>query len=654
MLKKTFIVFALFSLFMNSAAAQKVSDTTTLMTVNGQKVTVEEFNYIYSKNNQKNKYAYTQKDLDEYMKLFINFKLKVLEAERLGLDTNPAFITELKGYEKQLAKPYLTEDSVIDALTKQAYERMQTEVRAAHILILVDENASPEDTLKAYKKISSIRKSIVEGKDFGKTAFEKSEDPSAKINNGDLGYFRALNMVYPFEEAAYTTPVGTVSEPFRTSFGYHILKVTDKRPSQGTVTAAHIMINAKSGISSEDSLAAKRKVDEIYTKLIADPSQWNTLCTQFSDHGASKNNNGELKPFETGNPNLPAEFKETAFKLEKEGDISAPFKSPYGWHIVKLISKTPLDPFDKMEYEIRNRVMRDSRSALSEKVLIKKLKKENDVVEYAKNFTTFLSFANDDLISGTWKYTPTKKSGYTLFTINGEKYSIEDALTYIQSSQKPSKANKAEEVMKKYYETFLNKSILQYEEDHLTEKYSDYRLLVKEYRDGILLFQLMDDLVWSKAVKDTSGLKKYYEANKTSYMWVDRIDATIYDLGEIDKLKKLKKDIAKGRTKNELLEKYNKTSTLTLQITSNIFNKEDNAMIDNIAWKVGSYEVPNGDRIAYIVVDEVLPPQPKAFNEARGLIISDYQSQLEKEWLAELKARYPVKVNDNVLKQLIK
>lgn len=654
MSKRIFIQFSIVFAVLSSVFANGDIDTTTLMTVNGQKVSVEEFNYIYSKNNQRNEKAYTQEDLNEYIKLFINFKLKVLEAERLGLDTNMEFIQELNGYKKQLAKPYLTEDSVIDALTKQAYQRMQQEVRAAHILIMVRENASPEDTLKAYKKISTIKSRIEKGESFEKLAYELSEDPSAKINNGDLGYFKALNMVYPFEEAAYTTPVGTVSDPFRTSFGYHILKVTDKRPSQGTVTAAHIMINAKSGIPEEDSLAAKRKIDEIYSKLQSDPSQWSELCAQFSEHTSTKNNGGELKPFETGNPNIPPTFKEEIFKLEKEGEFTKPFKSAYGWHIAKLLKKEPLASFDEMEYALRNRVMRDSRSSISEEILIKKLKKENNVVEHKKGLDVLLSFANDKLKTGDWDYKPNNKLNTKLFTIANETYDVGQALLFIKRAQRPTKEASPKKIMEKLYNDFLNKTILKYEEEHLEEKYNDYRLLVKEYRDGILLFQLMDEKVWSKAVKDTSGLKKFYEANKKNYMWDKRISATVYDLENPKKLKKLKKDIKKGKSRNELLEKYNEDSPLGLQIKSGTYQKGENDLLDGIAWKEGAYEKANGERTHYIVVSEIIDPTPKAFNEARGLIISDYQAQLENQWLEDLRKRYPVKVDDEVLNGLAK
>lgn len=635
-------------------AGGKDNDTTTILIVDGQPVSVQEFNYIYSKNNQRNERAYTEKDLKDYVKLFINFKLKVLEAERLGLDTNKEFIQELNGYKKQLAKPYLTEDSVITALTAQAYERLKTEIKASHLLILVKENASPEDTLKAYKKILAIKKRIDQGEDFETLAYQLSEDPSAKMNNGDLGYFRALNMVYPFEEAAYTTPVGKVSAPIRTSFGYHLIYVADKRPSQGTVTAAHIMINAKNGIPEEDSLAAKRKIDEIYTKLTADPSQWNALCTQFSDHEASKKNNGELRPFETGNPNLPADFKEKVFALDKEGAFTKPFKTAYGWHIAKLLKREPLKSFEEVSYELKNKVMRDQRSALSEEILIKKLKKENNVVESKKGLETLLSYADERLKSGSWDYKATDKLNVLLFSIGDEKYNVGDALFYIKAIQRPSKDATPSQLMTLWYNQFLNKSILTYEEDHLEEKYDDYRLLVKEYRDGILLFELMDEKVWSRAVKDTSGLKKFYEAHKEDYMWDKRVKATVYDLENQKLLKKLKKDIKKGKTNNELLEKYNEDSPLVLQIKSDTYEKGDNEQIDSVQWVKGEQVIESGERIYYIVVEEVLEPTPKAFNEARGLIISDYQSTLESNWLEELRKRYPVEVKESVLEGLAK
>ncbi|MFN3403419.1 MAG: peptidylprolyl isomerase [Cytophagaceae bacterium] len=547
-MKKSFIGFLAILTIFNACkpagkSQSKVSKEPSIISLGNQEIPTAEFTYVYNKNNSNSDDAYSEKSIREYLELYVNFRLKVKEAETLGLDTTAAFKKELEGYRRQLAQPYLTEKGVTEQLTKEAYDRMKEEIRASHILITVSPDADPKDTLAAFTKIAEIRDKALKGEDFGKLAKEFSQDPSAKTNNGDLGYFTALQMVYPFEDAAYKTPVGQISNPVRTKFGYHIIKVRDRRKSQGQVRVAHIMVRATTGLPESDSIAAKQKIDEIYSRAIKG-EDWNQLASQFSDDVNSKSKGGELQWFSTGKM-IPS-FEEASFKLVKQGDISAPIQTPYGWHVIKLLEKKELESFQELESSLKSKVSKDSRSELNKSMLIARLKRENTFTENQKTLDLAISKADSTLLSGSWNFTADPKNNPVLFTINKENTNLNDFLSYVKEKQRFRKNISPAQYMRVMYKDFHEDKLISYEEAHLHEKYIDYKMLVKEYRDGILLFQLMDEKVWSKAIEDTAGLKAFFNGNREKYKWKDRAEAVIYSVSDKETLELLKTDINKG------------------------------------------------------------------------------------------------------------
>ncbi len=515
-----------------------VKQEPSLLTVGNKTVNTSEFLYVYNKNNSKEDSAFTEKSLNEYLELYKNFKLKVIEAESLGYDTAASFNKELDGYKKQLAQPYLKEKGVTEKLVNEAYQRMSEEINASHLLINLAEDAEPEDTLKAYTKIMDLRARILKGEDFGAVAKANSQDPSAKTNLGNLGYFTSLQMVYPFEDAAFKTKVGEVSYPVRTKFGYHLIKVHNKRPSQGQVRAAHIMVRSTEGEAVEDSLAAVKKVNEIYEKLKSG-EKWETLCSQFSDDQRSKSNGGELPWFGTGNM-IPT-FEDAAFSLKNVGDYTQPIQTPYGWHIIKLLERKGLDSFANLEPTLKTKVSKDSRSDLNKAFFLKRLKRENNLVENAKNLQIVVAKADSNLVKGQWTYSETAvETTLDLFSIKGQKYLVRDFYKFVKERQKPKVNHTPGFLMKQLYNEYVDKTLIENEEQNLPAKYPDYKNLVKEYRDGILLFQLMDEKVWTKAVQDTAGLKEYFANNREQYRWNERADAVVYNCANNDILDKLK------------------------------------------------------------------------------------------------------------------
>lgn len=644
----------------------------TLLTIGGKKVKLSEFNAIFNKNKSDEKI--TEESINEYLDLYIKFKLKVREAEALGYDTLPKFINELKGYRKQLAQPYLTDKDVTEALIKEAYERMKQDVRASHILIRVDLNAAPSDTLKAYNKIVQFRKRAVKGEDFDKlisSVTNKSyndntvkefgywDSKNGKLIDGqDLGYFSALHMVYPFETAAYTTKVGGVSKPIRTKFGYHIVKVTDKRPARGTIKTAHIMVKSKD-VKAENDIA-KKKIDEIYEKL-KQGEDFAQLAKQYSDDKTSANRGGELPEFNAGK--MVAEYEEAAFALKNDGDYSEPIKTQYGWHIIKRLNLKELDSFDVIYNTLKARIARDSRSNKSKEAFMAKIKQENNFKEYIKERNDFYKIITKaDIKNKDWDPETIKKYNKVMFGFYPEdgdnrEFTQQDFAKVIKryriKSAQEDVALKL--IVNRLYQQELDRAVLDFKDSRLAKTNDEFRLLMQEYRDGILLFDLTDEKVWSKAVKDTAGLEAYYEKNKNKYMWGKRVDATIYTCANETVAKKLskilKKKAKKGYTNAQILEMVNTDSQLDLKIEEDKFSKNDNENVDKAIWEKGNRtKIENEKSLVIVVINEVLEPEPKALEDIKGLITSDYQNYLEQEWVKELKAKYTVEVDKEVLK----
>jgi len=634
------------SLFiLNNVHAQKDA---VLMTIGDSKITVAEFENVYHKNNTKENVS-DAKSLNDYVDLFVNFKLKVKEAEALGLDTVKQFKDELGGYRKQLSQPYLTDKDVNEKLLQETYNRLQEDVHAMHILVKVSETALPKDTLVAYNKIMEYRKRILKGEDFAKVARESAAegDPSAKDNGGDLGYFTSLQMVYPFENAAYTTKVGDVSMPVRTRFGYHILKVVDRRKAQGEVLVAHIMVKTTPNMTNEDSLNAFTKVTELYNKLKAG-AKFEELAQQFSDDKSSAKKGGELPWFGTGK--MPLEFEKASFALKNKNEYCEPMRTKYGWHIIMLIDKKGLAPFDEMKNDLKAKVTKDSRSQVGRTSLIAKVKAENKFKENMKALPEFYKVIDTTIFEGKWDVAKATKLTKPMFNIGAQAYTQADFTKYINSQQTKRAKTDIKVLVDQLYKQFVEESVITFEENQLDRKYPEFKALMQEYRDGILLFELTDQKVWSKAVKDTAGAKVFYEKNKTNYMWDERADATIYTCADEKVAKQVRALMKKKKTDKDILAEVNKNSQLNLQVETRLFTKGENDLVDKNWTPAVSADIKTEDKkVAIVAVSKLLKPEPKTYQEAKGIVTADYQSFLEKEWIAELKQKYSVKVDQAVL-----
>lgn len=595
----------------------------------------DEFSRVFNKNRKEN-YTPNKGEIEDYLNLYTKFKLKVKDAYDRQMDTMPQFVQELVGYRRTLASPYLRDKEVTDQLVQEAYERSLTEVNASHILINCAVNASSMDTLKAFHKIMELRKRIQNGESFEAVAKQFSEDPSAVTNGGNLGYFSAFQMIYPFENAAYSTKVGEISMPIKTRFGYHILMVHDKRKAQGEMQASHIMF--RFGNAGEAD-SVKPRIDAIY-KNLANGGNWDELCREFSEDLATKNNGGIISNFSQTTANIPAEFRQEAYAISQDGDFSKPFKTAYGWHIVKRIGITPIASLKEQESTLKRKIERDSRSELSKEAVLLRIKEENNY-QYVGGLNKLSKYFDQSLLAGNWKK-PTLTDNILLFTIGNKKYFDHNFFDFVVVNMVQSDMSLEERIEDLFgqYTDFAN---LRYEEDILEEKYDDFLHIMTEYRDGILLFELTDQEVWTKAVKDTVGLENFYKENISNYTWSERIDATIFSIKDEKLVKKISKTAKNPKKDGKLLAEYNKSDALMVKIDHKTLEKSDAAWIANIPWKKGVYNIGReNDRYKVVRVNKTLASAPKELNEVLGVVTSDYQNSLEATWLEQLKQKYPI------------
>lgn len=655
-MKRFISVFSTLGLFLLSQAQNQ--DNRTLFTVGGDKISVNEFQYVYNKNNINNQADYSEKSLRDYLKLYENFRLKVKEAEAMKLDTIASLNSELDGYRKQLAKSYLTDREISDKLILEAYERSKKDVNASHILIRCDENANPADTAAAYKKIVALRKRIEKGESFEKVAKEASEDPSAKNNDGNIGWFTVFGTIYPFENAVYSMKVGEISQPVRTEFGYHLVKLVNTRPARGQIRAAHILIHFPENATQKQKDSLRVKADSVYNLIASGKIPFEEAVRTYSDDKATRIKSGELQPFGSGTSlRMVPQFEDAAFELKKDGDISKPVMTQYGWHIIRRLEKKELPSFNDAKADIKKKVERDSRSQEAKNVLIARIKKDNNYTPFLDAKLKLTSKVDSTLLNGNWRADSSMRSNAPLFSLAGKNYTISDFIDYVEKNSRRRSDKTKDALLNEYYETFVNNKCLEYEEGMLETKKPEFKNLMKEYKDGILLFELMDRMVWTKAVKDTVGLEAYRKSNETKYMWGNRAEVEIYNCNDKKLCAEANKMATKGKTADEIKTKLNKAGGKgQVSVIEGKYEKGQYDVVDSLVWKEGVIPVValNDSSFRFVNIKKIVGPEPKNLKEAKGYVVSDYQEYLEKTWLADLRNKYPIALDEGVFQSLIK
>jgi peptidyl-prolyl cis-trans isomerase SurA len=625
-------------------AFSQIDKNDVLFTVDDESVMASEFIRVYNKNLDLVKDE-SQKDIDAYLELFINYQLKVKEARRLELDKDAKYIREFSNYKSQLTKNFLSDSEVTETLVKEAYDRSTMDIKASHVLIRIEENE--KDTTQVYNRLLEWRDRII---NEGYATVQKEVHDGQTVFAEDLGYFSAFKMVYPFETAAYNTKVGEVSMPFRTRFGFHIVNVTDTRPSLGEVTVAHIMV---SNNQKDSLLNPETRIKEIYKKL-QQGETFEALAKQFSDDKSSSSKGGVLSPF-TGGQLGSQEFEDVAFNLQKKGEVSQPFKTDFGWHIVKLIGKKSTQPYEEVKALFENKVRRDSRSQLINSALAKKLNEKYKVADNVEALSYFESIINDSYFKQAWTVPENLEKEKPFITIGNHTITYDDFAQHLFKNQRgyANKTMSANALISSVYSKFKEEEIIKYNRNNLEFENEDFAHVLKEYRDGLLLFDLMEKEVWNAASKDTVGLKAFYENHKNEYMWEDRVDAVIFSSANKQNVENVIKMLNNGKSIEDINEELNKGETQNIISTKGVFEFGDQALPKDFEFTKGISKIYNHhDSYHVILVNEVISKTHKTLDEARGKIVSDYQTQIENDWITSLRARYTVKVNSKVLKKV--
>ncbi len=632
-----------------SASAQKKK---VLLTIDDQPVYAKEFKQVYLKNLNLVQEE-EQKTVDGYLQMFIDYKLKVAEAYSQELDERKSYVDDFSKYQEQLSRNYIYENSLTEELAKEAYNRSLEEIDASHILIACNWDAVPQDTLVAYNKIKSIRaKAVAKGADFSQLAVKNSEEPNVEKSKGRLGYFTAFGMVFPFENAAYNTPVGEVSEIVRTQYGYHILKVHDRRKREAAISVAHIMTSTR---GQEEGYNPKERIEEIAT-LLEQGLNFDDLARQYSVDKATAKKNGKMRKFVKGELRAPS-FEEAAYALQNPGDISKPVKTDFGWHIIKLIEKHTMPSFEEERVMLERKVKDGERSKIVSTAVNNKIKDKYGYTSVNPYLPFFQTYVGDEVLKRKWEYKAiSENENKVIFTIGETKATYNELAKYIEERQKKARPyTQKVTLLKAYYDEFETKVLKDHFKTQLELENDEYAGVIREYRDGLLIFEVMGDNVWNKAKQDTLGQEAFFNANKGNYNWKQRVDADVISTSDKAIMEQVKALLKEGKTAEEIKTELNKDKKAAIILSSKKFEIGQKGLPKDFEVKEGISKVYNENNTYTVVVTkEIIPAGPKEFDEVKGKVLSDYQNEVEKQWMESLRAKYEVEVNKRTLKRLRK
>lgn len=634
-----FLVLNLLVGSVNFTIAQSI-DSENLMTIGGETISVKEFLRVYNKNIDLVQDE-SQKNIDYYLNLYTNYKLKLKEARTLGFDKKDSYKKEFESYKNQLSKAYTTDKEVTETLVKEAYNRTTSEVKAHHILVRIQPG---QDTLAAYEKIKALRSRMVK-EDF--TSLRTALHDGKSVFVEDLGYFSAFKMVYDFENAAFNTPLGQTSKPFRTQFGYHVVKVLDKRPSKGKVQVAHIMI---ANNQKDSTLVPENRIKEIY-RSIQEGDSFESLAKQFSDDKSSAAKGGVMNPFKSGDIRSEI-FVNTAFGLKEIGAISEPIQSQFGWHILKLISKTPVEPYEQIKVDLEQKVKRDARSKVIRQKMLEKLKQQYTISQPSLESVVAKIQKND--ADDIWEVEASMEPQVFL-KIESQEFSYRDFLDLLNKNKRSFKASTGKsKFISNQYALFLENNLFQYKKNNLINENEDYANVLKEYEEGLLLFDIMENKIWKGAQLDSIGLKSYYNENTSKFKSNSKITATIARSNKKKKLKAVKKMWSQGLSTDAISQKLNERDQ-ALIFSSGDFEIDSPLIPKNMVFNKGISEIYSlDDNYVLLNISNIETPQILSFEDAKGAVISKYQSVLESKWLETLRNKYPIVINEKILSDLKK
>lgn len=624
-----------------------IAQSPVLFQVEEEPVHLEEFLYIYEKTNR-DAASFSRSSVEEYLDLYKKFKLKVYKAKQLELDTVAALNAELAGYRKQLANTYLSDKEVLESLTKEGYKRMQEDVSFSHILLKVPLGASEYREKDVYQRAMKVLDRLRSGEDFTSVAMEVSEDETVRKNEGKVGYVTALlpDGFYQLETALYTLPGNTYSRPIRSKLGYHIVRIDGKRPARGELEVAHILIRNGAG--------AKERIDELHAELESG-ADFETVAKNHSQDNRTASNGGYLGFF--GINKYESIFENTAFRIHEDGAYSRPIKTTIGWHIIKRISAKPVLPFEAVKRTLESDIKKDGRFQIAEDAMLEKIKDENNFEEKDWDSALLVKDLGDDFLSYKW-IKPSSFKNQELFSAGKQTWTVDHLFDFMTKNTaarlRINRSVPSQQALDIIYNDFIAEQLKIFEEAQLEEKHPEFKALMREYAEGILLFEVTKKYVWDRASEDSTGLKSYFESHATNYMWPEKalVETVTINSEDPTVIAKVKKLLAK-KSSQKIIGKLNKKQELVL-VQGKLLEKDE--LESGIAWKKYAMSMPEmkAGQTHLRRVAEIIPPQPKTLEEARGYIIADYQDHLEKEWVKELTAAYDIKVHEEVLNSIIK
>jgi len=645
---RNLLLLFLFIGYFNGNAQNKKN---VLLTINSNPVYASDFTKVFNKNLDL-VVEESQKNVAGYLDLFIDYKLKITEAYAQELDKNQQYIKEFKKYEDQLAKKYIYDKRVVSKLVEEAYDRSLEEINAEHILVLSNLNDSPNDTLKAYNKIKEAHVKALKGENFTSLVIEYSEEPGAKKSKGKLGYFTAFQMVYPFENTAYNTNVGEISQITRTSFGYHIIKINDRRKKKSKINVSHIMIFSNNDKKAEDP---EERINELYA-MIMQGEPFENIAKQFSEDKNTGVKGGQLKTFGPGDLKAP-KFENAAYSIKNEGEIIAPIQSAFGWHIIRLNEKFSIPSFEEQKDDIEKKVKGGARALIVTQAINNKIIKKYGFKEGESYISYFNNYVNDSILSRKWTYSSIPLTeNQILFTIGDHDVTYTDYAEYLRDNQKTIKkyANK-ESLLIDTYVRFKNETLKNYFKERLEVENKEYATIINDYRNGLLVYDVMNKNIWQIAKTDSTGLKNYYEKTKNNYNWKKRLDVDIYSSSDEITTKQVQTLLMRGEESATIKKQINSDGKINIITVSDVFEIDQSELPEGLIPVKGVSDIKLNDGF-YVVVNikEVIEPTLKEFDEVRGTVISDFQTEIEKKWMQSLRDKYEVKINNKSLKKLKK
>lgn len=619
-----------------------------IMTVNGEDVPVSEFEYLYNKNSQQ---QITPQTLDEYVEMFKLYKMKVADAKAEGLDTMASFRKEMEQYRHDLAAPYLADSTYIYQLVGEEYDRAKDEVEAFHIMLF----KTRDNAQNAHSRhlADSLRQELLKGADFSALAKEYSQDRGSNSKGGRMGWILANSFPYAFEEVAFSLPEGEISEVVESPVGYHVLKGGKHRKARGSVRAAHIL-KLTQGKDAAGVARAKAEIDSLYDIVSKEPSKFSMIAQTNSEDPGSARNGGLLPWFGAGE--MVEAFDSVAFALA-DGEISRPFETPYGYHIIKRMESKDRESFDEMKPSViqkmkapsdpRYKMIRDNQTAR----LAKKHKARLDekTVEAMRRGLSRAAF--DSLYLANWTTMP--DSYKPIATVRGKTTTAREFAKTLGNVKETDPAQ-SQIVFDDRLASFYNGLLLDAEEDVLIEEYPEYRNLLKEYTDGSLLYEVSVKKVWDKAAQDTEGLNRFFAKNKDSYKWTEPhvkgylVQAANDSVAEL--IKKRATELAPDTLVNTIRKEFGSQAAIDRVLLA----KGSNAIVDYLVFGGPEVKSNNSKYAVSFMINPRIINEPEEVNDVKGLVTADYQNEYQKNWENELKSRYPVTVNEKVLKKLRK